>query len=1013
MIRWNFFGAALRRAGTLALLTTACSAAVAEDIDIFAGNNGTSDLPNVLLVLDNSANWSSSLDVPDCSYVDGSGAPKANNPGKEQGKKIAIEKCALYNVIHQLPVGASGEALFNLGMLYLNSPSANGAYPRHRFVPLDAAGKTLLKDVIRNTMISNDADQSNNADLARALWEAFLWYGGRAPLYGKAQSNPSRVRYDTQAFNSAGRYISPAASSCAKNYVILLTNGSPQSAESDIGELLANAGANVTPLLYPNSEVSVNDQNNWADETARYLSSVDVSARDGRQPIVTYGIAVMSASPSTAETKYGNFIERIARAGGGLYYSASNVNALTEALKNVFNNIQSVNSVFSAANLPVSVNTQGTFENQVFLGVFKPDAEGQPRWVGNLKQYQFAYNGEVLKLVDSRGTDAVLPDTEFVNPAAQSFWTTSSTFWANDPQGTPPSASDSPDGSVVAKGGHAQRLRTVYSTSQAARKVYTCIDCSPNTALGDSTATRFSSDNSLLTAGLLNAGDATDRSAVIDWIRGTDNHEDERGPGGDVTVRPSVHADVLHSRPAVVNYGGDSSTVVVFYGTNDGLLKAVRGNQTGAQAGDELWSFVPQEFLGKLRRQRDNLPEVRYHTTPAAITTARPRDYFVDGPITAYKARDGKVYLYATMRRGGRFIYAFDVTDPARPVFLWKKSSADITSMGQTWSEIRVVRLKGRTTPVLLMGGGYDAAAEDCETGSCPAVTMGNSLIALDAVSGAVVKTFTSGIDRPVTGAVAVIDTDRDGLADRGYFTDLGGNIYRADFTAESATQNSGEAWTMYKVAALEGKMFFGPDVLSVTVGTQRAVALMVGTGDREKPWLTTSTDRFYVVLDTNQSAAVPANHVPLALSDLVTQQNFASTSQPRGCYLPLEAGEKVISGATTLAGQTFFNTNKPTPPSPNSCTGSLGVARGYSMPLVCGAPTSSEFAGGGLPPSPVGGIVAVVNSQSGQVERVPFIISGGGNTSSGKISPVAGRKLPVPGLEPRKRRYWHTDTPR
>ena len=52
-----------------------------------------------------------------------------------------------------------------------------------------------------------------------------------------------------------------------------------------------------------------------------------------------------------------------------------------------------MNSVFASASLPVSVNTQGTFLNQVYIGVFRPDADALPRWPGNLKQYKLGIVG--------------------------------------------------------------------------------------------------------------------------------------------------------------------------------------------------------------------------------------------------------------------------------------------------------------------------------------------------------------------------------------------------------------------------------------------------------------------------------------------------------------------------------------------------------------------------------------------------------------------------------------------
>ena len=39
----------------------------------------------------------------------------------------------------------------------------------------------------------------------------------------------------------------------------------------------------------------------------------------------------------------------------------------------IFSEIQAVNSVFASVSLPVSVNTEGTFLNQVYIGMFRPD----------------------------------------------------------------------------------------------------------------------------------------------------------------------------------------------------------------------------------------------------------------------------------------------------------------------------------------------------------------------------------------------------------------------------------------------------------------------------------------------------------------------------------------------------------------------------------------------------------------------------------------------------------------
>ena len=199
----------------------------------------------------------------------------------------------------------------------------------------------------------------------------------------------------------------------------------------------------------------------------------------------------------------------------------------------------------------------------------------------------------------------------------------------------------------------------------------------------------FQTDNTSLTAAMLGVGSSTQRELVIRWIRGRDNvtatnvanesvARDQLGqaPAG-VTVRPSIHGDVLHSRPVAINYGGTRG-VVVYYGSNDGMLRAINGNKTGSGAGTELWAFVAPEHFASLNRLRENDPQIRYPSTPAAVTGAIPRNYYFDGPIGAYQnTATNEVLLFPGMRRGGRAIYAFNATDPDRPRLLWRINQHD------------------------------------------------------------------------------------------------------------------------------------------------------------------------------------------------------------------------------------------------------------------------------------------------------------------------------------------------
>ena len=185
----------------------------------------------------------------------------------------------------------------------------------------------------------------------------------------------------------------------------------------------------------------------------------------------------------------------MARAGdpslkdGDRYFEVNgSLKALIDSFTDILTAVAAENSVFASASLPVSANTQGLYLNQVFIGMFRPDAGGHQRWSGNLKQYQFKQIPRVtpegqtvndLTLVDAVGQAALDETTTgFLKPCAQSFCTTnSSVYWSFVP-GAPSNIcddtspwSDLPDGPIVERGGAAQRLR---ADGHASRNLRTC-----------------------------------------------------------------------------------------------------------------------------------------------------------------------------------------------------------------------------------------------------------------------------------------------------------------------------------------------------------------------------------------------------------------------------------------------------------------------------------------------------------------------------------------------------------
>ena len=973
------------------------------DIDIYSGAPSELDMPNVLILVDNGANW---------------------------GPYFNAEKAALKNTFGSLPADK-----FRVGMMMFSHTNPEGSYVLSGIRKLDADYQPKLSGLVQSLSIEpapKKGHKVNNVAPSLALAEAWRYFAGMKPVSGGAgavktdyagNSNSDALEAERKIYATPGNALGTGGSgdylnlfardNCAPNYIIFLSNGPGTNSENGpASTALSNAYTDRGQTRPPDIRISPSKfESTMADEWARFM-------KDSPQRITTFTVDLPKKDGN--EAGWTALLKSVAAASGGEYFRVDGASEaelgarIQEVLADIFNQIQAVNSVFASASLPVSVNARGTYLNQVFMGMFRPDGDGRPRWRGNLKQFRFGYDPstDALSLVDIHGKEAISGATGFISPKANSFWSHDSNYWVNQPLGTPPSASDAPDGEVVEKGGVAQGIREAFASSQAERKILTCIGCAANTNLATDPASQIGA----VAASDLGAATAGERDALVAWIRGTDNAGGELGPGDGVTVRPSVHGDVLHSRPAVVNYGG-STGVIVFYGANDGLLRAVNGNQSGPGAGQELWGFVAQEHLGKFKRLRDNTPNVRLSTTlmpsPATSADPKPRDYFADGPIGIYqKVVDGvaeKVYLYSAMRRGGRLLYALDVSNPAQPRFLWKKTAATLPILGQTWSEPKVARLRGHANPVLVMGAGYDSAAEDVSPPGT--TTMGNAVLVLDAFNGTLLKQFAT--ERSVAADVSLIDADYDGYVDRAYAVDLGGNVWRLDFeTADSTAQAD---WSHHKVADLTAdgevrKFFYPPDV----VLTRSFAALMLASGDREKPLAGTSSDRFFMLRDTHAAKGKPAGDAaPIALADL-GRIGEDGADYAKGCYHPFStAGEKAVNAPVTAAGITYFSTNQPTPPSPGMCVSNLGRAKVYSAPLFCKTLEGKDLQGGGLPPSPVVGVVTVTytSQETGEEasKEVPFIIGAPNEKNSG----IEGSKVKPTITPTRKRKYWYLENAR
>ncbi len=767
-----------------------------------------------------------------------------------------------------------------------------------------------------------------------------------------------------------------------------------------------------------------------ADEWARLMHDRGIPLPDStvRPNVTTYTIDVYNAQQNAEHT---SLMLSMARAGGGKYFAARNEDAIVDALKEIFVEIQAVNSTFASTSLPVNATNRSQNENQVFIGMFRPDPDAKPRWFGNLKRYQLIDNNGSIDLGDVNGRSAVNSVTGFVTPCATSYWSSDSgTYWSGmgltpDPAGTCTTSafnrySDAPDGPFVEKGAAAQVLRQGNGAANSSAVNRTVLTHVAGTGLTALTTTNSGMDTNL-----------------VKFIRGEDTNN-EKGGGPANTTRPSIHGDVIHSRPLPINYGAGG--VTVFYGANDGTLRALN-----AATGVERWAFIAPEFFDRLLRLKTNSPLVAYPNMRTQDIAPTKKDYFFDGSTGVYQnANSSTVWIYPTMRRGGRMIYSLDVSNVASPAFKWKVGCPNLDNdtgcttgmagIGQTWSTPSVAFIKGYDegrSPVVVVGGGYDACEDtNSKTPSCTN-PKGGVIYILDAGTGAIVSSFTT--TRSVAADVSMVDVDNDAMPDYAYAADTGGNLYRVDFVDSARTALLSSAWTSRKVAHTSGggrKFLFAPALLAAAPDK---VYVAIGSGDREHPLasqypFTEVTNRFYVYKDNLADGAGVASVNLDALENYSASSTNTCTNAPvlpssslRGWFMDLNAngqGEQVVTSALIAGGMVTFSTNRPIPAPAASCSTTLGEARGYWVNLLngsgaigvngtCGGQRSSPFVGGGLPPSPVLANGVPINGKATTV--VIGAVQKGSDGAVGASVAIAPQKIRPAISSRRKRSYSYT----
>jgi type IV pilus assembly protein PilY1 len=394
---------------------------------------------------------------------------------------------------------------------------------------------------------------------------------------------------------------------------------------------------------------------------------------------------------------------------------------------------------------------------------------------------------------------------------------------------------------------------------------------------------------------------------------------------------PDSLESVSYSSFVTANAGRDK---IVYVGANDGMLHGFDAG-TGSNKGQERLAFIPGAVFS-------NLPDLAKPNYPFN------HKFFVDGTPTVgdvFYAGAWHSILVGGLNKGGRSMYALDITDPsgftennAANIFRWEFADPDL---GYTYSRPAIVRMaNGRWAAVF--GNGYNNSTATAP----PALsTTGHAfLYVVDIETGVTIRKIDVGGGTAGTpnglATPALVDINGDSIVDFAYAGDLRGNMWKFDLRSTNEA-----AWDVaYNVAGPQ-PLFVARDSSNVRqpitskpeVGRgPRGVGVMVlfGTGKflEQADKSPTQTQTFYGIHDLNTGVAgtdrvlgrvsLTAQTItfegPVAFGSetvpiRVTSQNAVTNS---GWFLELLSpntpnfrGEMQVSNSTLRAGRIIFTT--------------------------------------------------------------------------------------------------------
>ena len=510
---------------------------------------------------------------------------------------------------------------------------------------------------------------------------------------------------------------------------------------------------------------------------------------------------------------------------------------------------------------------------------------------------------------------------------------------------------------------------------------------------------------------MANVDDFQARTGQPDEVTGADNVDYLLGiqtkeigqTGGTLRRRAHPIGDIVDSSPAYVEEG---SSKMVYIGANDGMLHGIN-----ATTGKVMFSYVPKG--------------IDFTAMANLSATAYDHRYFVDGQIDVIsRANQGsnKNILVAALGRGGRGVFALDVTNPGSMgtgQVLWDNTTQDATTdlnMGYVLGAVRIRKGNGGKTYAFVPNG--------IDSPNNSATLFVYELDSAGGVVGApteLVAATGSAASPNGLMSMGMADLNADGLVDVVYGGDLKGNIYRWDFGAAALPTT---AVKLFQATDASGS----PQPITGGIGVGRSdtgtVFLGFGTGrfisSNDVPGVAVQQQQsMYGIKDEGvlissrndlQVRTIPFTGKTASGEDARGFEAYSTLgNDKKGWYIDLVVPERVISAPTIYGSAMILSTVIPA--TGNDCEGATGSGFLNAINLYTGTSpgpgAESYFTNGSTVRDANGnnGVLGSVGSSRGMpteanvtsslatVGTGAFTTEGGGqgNTSGSGIKPPGG----------------------